>query len=148
MRWRLPDEPNCALTCRANVQSRAMTGPEPSELSSHSRWTGFADITDKEAVRSISAFRITASGLVRFSDTDSQVLSSRLALLSRIFAVDDALLYSSVRRAIEDRYPRYKHHAGLSPLLESLADITPGGGMAKALGRWVLGRLLRPRTER
>jgi hypothetical protein len=34
---------------------------------------------------------------------DNQVLASRLALLSKIFAVDDALLYSSVRRAIEDR---------------------------------------------
>lgn len=77
-----------------------------------------------------------------------QVLASRLAVLTKIFAVDDALLYSSVRRAIEDRYPRYRHHAGLSPLLASIADITPGGNMAKAIGRWVVARLLRPRGER
>jgi hypothetical protein len=79
---------------------------------------------------------------------DNQVLASRLALLSKIFAVDDALLYSSVRRAIEDRYPRYRHHAGLSPLLGSLADITPGGNMIKVIGRWFVARLLTPRGER
>jgi hypothetical protein len=82
------------------------------------------------------------------AQTDFQVLASRLALLSKIFAVDDALLYSSVRRAIEDRYPRYRHHAGLSPLLGSLADITPGGNMIKVIGRWFVARLLTPRGER
>ncbi len=74
-----------------------------------------------------------------------QILAQRLAYLSRIWAVDDALLFSAVRRAIEDRYPRYRHHAGLSPLLASLGEITPGSGIVKVLGRWVVGRLLMPR---
>ncbi|WVQ78838.1 hypothetical protein IAT38_000929 [Cryptococcus sp. DSM 104549] len=79
--------------------------------------------------------------------TNSQaVLASRLSLLSRIWAVDDALLYSSVRRAIEDRYPRYRHHAGLSPLLNDLAEGVPGGGIIRYLGRWMVGRLLTPRS--
>jgi hypothetical protein len=63
-----------------------------------------------------------------------------------MFAVDDALLFSSVRRAIEDRYPRYRHHAGLTPLLNSLVEAIPGAGMGKVLGRWVVGRLLMPRS--
>jgi hypothetical protein len=99
-----------------------------------------ADKTDKDMVRN--------HHMATRTQADNQVLASRLALLSKIFAVDDALLYSSVRRAIEDRYPRYRHHAGLSPLLGSLADITPGGNMIKVIGRWFVARLLTPRGER
>ncbi|CAD6588859.1 MAG: hypothetical protein TREMPRED_005186 [Tremellales sp. Tagirdzhanova-0007] len=73
------------------------------------------------------------------------ILAHRIAYLSRIWAVDDALLFSAVRRAIEDRYPRYRHHAGLSPLLKSLGEVTPGSGIVRVLGRWVVGRLLMPR---
>ncbi|WWD16422.1 hypothetical protein CI109_100848 [Kwoniella shandongensis] len=79
------------------------------------------------------------------SSNKQAVLAARLNLLSRIWAVDDALLYSSVRRAIEDRYPRYRHHAGLSPLLNDIAEGVPGGGFVRYLGRWVVGRLLMPR---
>lgn len=68
-------------------------------------------------------------------------LASRIRLLARIFAVDDALVYSCVRRAIEDRYPRARHHAGLAPLLSTVANATPGAGIVRFLGRWVLGRL-------
>jgi hypothetical protein len=100
-----------------------------------------AKISGKDAVR-------YAVSTPRDLPADDQVLASRLALLSKIFAVDDALLYSSVRRAIEDRYPRYRHHAGLSPLLASVADITPGGNMIKVIGRWFVARLLTPRNER
>ena len=76
----------------------------------------------------------------------TQILARRIALLSRIWAVDDALLFSAVRRAIEDRYPRYRHHAGLSPLLASIGEITPGAGIVRMLGRWIVGRLLMPRS--
>ncbi|KAK8861659.1 hypothetical protein IAR55_002482 [Kwoniella newhampshirensis] len=79
------------------------------------------------------------------SSNKHAVLTARLNLLSRIWAVDDALLYSSVRRAIEDRYPRYRHLAGLSPLLNDLAEGVPGGGLVRYLGRWAVGRLLTPR---
>lgn len=75
--------------------------------------------------------------------TQDQALVSRLRLLACIFAVDDALVYSCVRRAIEDRYPRARHHAGLSPLLASVFNATPGSGIARYFGRWVLGRLFR-----
>ncbi len=75
------------------------------------------------------------------------VLTSRLRLLARIFAVDDALVYSCVRRAIEDRYPRARHHAGLTPLISSIVNATPGAGVVRFLGRWVLGRLFSPRRR-
>ncbi|BEJ16892.1 hypothetical protein CspHIS471_0602930 [Cutaneotrichosporon sp. HIS471] len=75
------------------------------------------------------------------------VLTSRLRLLARIFAVDDALVYSCVRRAIEDRYPRARHHAGLTPLISSIVNATPGAGVVRFLGRWVLGRLFSPRRQ-
>lgn len=78
------------------------------------------------------------------TSTDT-ALASRLRLLARIFAVDDALVYSCVRRAIEDRYPRARHHAGLAPLITSVANATPGAGIVRFLGRWVLGRLFPPR---
>jgi hypothetical protein len=68
-------------------------------------------------------------------------------LLARIFAVDDALVYSCVRRAIEDRYPRSRHHAGLAPLISDIANATPGAGVVRFLGRWVLGRLFGPRRS-
>lgn len=74
-----------------------------------------------------------------------QTLEDRLQTLNRLWAVDDALLYSSVRRAMEDQYPRQRHHAGLSPLVESIVDLIPGARLGKTLGRWVLGRLLMPR---
>lgn len=118
-----------------------MTGPDSSK-SSHIPYALICADESDEAKDTVS-LQMLARPI-----SDLQVLSSRLELLSKIFAVDDALLYSSVRRAIEDRYPRYKHHAGLSPILESLADITPGGNMVKVLGRWIVGRLLRPRNER
>lgn len=70
-------------------------------------------------------------------------LASRLRLIARVFAVDDALVYSCVRRAIEDRYPRARHHAGLAPLISSVVNATPGSGVVRYLGRWVLGRLFR-----
>lgn len=91
-----------------------------------------------------------ASGNADANDDDApprdEFLASKIRLLARIFAVDDALVYSCVRRAIEDRYPRARHHAGLAPLLSSVVDATPGLGMVRFLGRWVLGRLFaRPR---
>ncbi|WRT65781.1 uncharacterized protein IL334_002730 [Kwoniella shivajii] len=55
------------------------------------------------------------------------ILSSRLQLLSRLWAVDDALLFSSVRRAIEDPYARYIHRAGISPLINELLLHLPFG---------------------
>lgn len=75
-----------------------------------------------------------------------EVLASRLRLLARVFAVDDALVYSCVRRAIEDRYPRARHHAGLAPLIASVANATPGISVVRCIGRWVLGRLF-PRQK-
>ncbi|KAK4690033.1 hypothetical protein P7C73_g34, partial [Tremellales sp. Uapishka_1] len=81
------------------------------------------------------------------SSAQDAILAQRLNLLSRIWAVDDALLYSAVRRAIQDRYPRYKHHAGISPFLASISEITPGSGMLKVIGRWLVGRLLRPKRK-
>ncbi|OCF40069.1 hypothetical protein I317_06144 [Kwoniella heveanensis CBS 569] len=66
--------------------------------------------------------------------TREDVIESRYQALSTIWAVDDALLFSCVRRAIEDRYPRSRHHAGLTAVLEDLADKVPGGGIAE---RWV-----------
>jgi hypothetical protein len=74
-------------------------------------------------------------------------LVSHVRLLARIFAVDDALVYSCVRRAIEDRYPRARHHAGLAPLISSVANATPGVSIVRFLGRWVLGRLFAPRRS-
>lgn len=67
---------------------------------------------------------------------------TRLLILSRLWAVDDALLFSSVRRALEDRYPRYRHYAGLSPLVDDLVGAIPGGGVMTGLGRWVVGKVL------
>ncbi|OXC65275.1 hypothetical protein AYX13_05647 [Cryptococcus neoformans] len=67
---------------------------------------------------------------------------TRLLILSRLWAVDDALLFSSVRRALEDRYPRYRHYAGLSPLIDDLVGAIPGGGVMTGLGRWVVGKVL------
>lgn len=58
------------------------------------------------------------------------------------WAVDDALLFSSVRRALEDRYPRYRHYAGLSPLVDDLVGAIPGGGVMTGLGRWVVDKVL------
>ncbi|GMK59874.1 hypothetical protein CspeluHIS016_0900910 [Cutaneotrichosporon spelunceum] len=75
------------------------------------------------------------------------VLTSRLRLLARVFAVDDALVYSCVRRAIEDRYPRKRHHAGLTPLISSVINATPGAGAVRFLGRWMLGRLFSSRRQ-
>ncbi|ORX35231.1 hypothetical protein BD324DRAFT_631918 [Kockovaella imperatae] len=76
------------------------------------------------------------------------IYNSRLALISRFWAVDDALLFSAVRRAIEDRHPRYRHHAGISPILASIGEVTPGSGLVKMLGRWILSRLLMPKAGR
>jgi hypothetical protein len=84
--------------------------------------------------------RLSSNGLT------GQIVARRIALISRIWAVDDALLFSAVRRAIEDRYPRYRHHAGLSPLVASIAEITPGAGIVKMIGRWLVARLLTPRS--
>lgn len=67
---------------------------------------------------------------------------TRLLILSRLWAVDDALLFASVRRALEDRYPRYRHYAGLGPLVDDLAGAIPGGGVMTGLGRWVVGKVL------
>ncbi|OWT35603.1 hypothetical protein C362_06793 [Cryptococcus neoformans Bt1] len=67
---------------------------------------------------------------------------TRLLILSRLWAVDDALLFSSVRRALEDRYPRYRHYAGLSPLVDDLVGAIPGGGVMTGLGRWMVGKIL------
>ncbi|KIR31943.1 hypothetical protein I352_05571 [Cryptococcus deuterogattii MMRL2647] len=67
---------------------------------------------------------------------------TRLLILSRLWAVDDALLFSSVRRALEDRYPRYRHYAGLGPLVDDLVGVIPGGRTMTGLGRWVVGKLL------
>lgn len=67
---------------------------------------------------------------------------TRLLILSRLWAVDDALLFSSVRRALEDRYPRYRHYAGLSPLVDDLVGAIPGGGVMTGLGRWVVEKVL------
>lgn len=67
---------------------------------------------------------------------------TRLLILSRLWAVDDALLFSSVRRALEDRYPRYRHYAGLSPLVDDLVGAIPGGGVMTGLGRWVVDKVL------
>lgn len=67
---------------------------------------------------------------------------TRLLILSRLWAVDDALLFSSVRRALEDRYPRYRHYAGLSPLVDDLVAAIPGGGVMTGLGRWVVDKVL------
>lgn len=67
---------------------------------------------------------------------------TRLLILSRLWAVDDALLFSSVRRALEDRYPRYRHYAGLGPLVDDLVGVIPGGRAMTGLGRWVVGKLL------
>ncbi|WVQ65018.1 uncharacterized protein L199_003188 [Kwoniella botswanensis] len=53
------------------------------------------------------------------------VVSSRLRLLTRLWAVDDALLFSSVRRAIEDPYVRCYHRAGISPWLEEVLEWVP-----------------------
>lgn len=61
---------------------------------------------------------------------------------TRLWAVDDALLFSSVRRALEDRYPRYPHYAGLSPLVDDLVGAIRGGGVMTGLGRWVVGKVL------
>ncbi|WWC96849.1 hypothetical protein V866_003724 [Kwoniella sp. B9012] len=55
----------------------------------------------------------------------AQVVSSKLRLLTRLWAVDDALLFSSVRRAIEDSYVRYHHRAGISPWLEEVLEWVP-----------------------
>ncbi|TXT16092.1 hypothetical protein VHUM_00595 [Vanrija humicola] len=74
-------------------------------------------------------------------------IMSRLRTVARVFAVDDALVYSCVRRAIEDRYPRSRHHAGLVPLLATVVSATPGVGVVTVLGRWVLGRLFAPRKR-
>ncbi|BEI86054.1 hypothetical protein CcaverHIS002_0603410 [Cutaneotrichosporon cavernicola] len=68
------------------------------------------------------------------------VLTSRLRLLARIFAVDDALVYST-------DIPRARHHAGLTPLISSIVNATPGAGVVRFLGRWVLGRLFSPRRQ-
>ncbi|WVF65871.1 hypothetical protein IAT40_000608 [Kwoniella sp. CBS 6097] len=65
------------------------------------------------------------------------IVQSRYEALSTLWAVDDALLFSSVRRAIEDRYPRTKHHAGLTPVLDDLASNVPGGGFVKRYVEWV-----------
>lgn len=78
--------------------------------------------------------------------SEDDVLASRLRLLARVFAVDDALVYSCVRRAIEDRYPRARHHAGLAPLIASVANATPGISVVRCIGRWMLGRLF-PRQK-
>lgn len=86
-----------------------------------------------------------AHALVALASKDD-VLASRLRLLARVFAVDDALVYSCVRRAIEDRYPRARHHAGLAPLIASVANATPGISVVRCIGRWVLGRLF-PRQK-
>ncbi|KIR51772.1 hypothetical protein I315_05720 [Cryptococcus gattii Ru294] len=72
----------------------------------------------------------------------SAAAPTRLLILSRLWAVDDALLFSSVRRALEDRYPRYRHYAGLGPLVDDLVGAIPGGRAMTGLGRWVVGKLL------
>ncbi|ORY29787.1 hypothetical protein BCR39DRAFT_531021 [Naematelia encephala] len=116
------------------------SGSDESNDSNHSQTTA------------VKAVLLRASEGEGFSDsTESEksrqaILASRLHLLSRLWAVDDALLFSSVRRAIEDRYPRAKHHAGISPLIESLVGVVPGSGLIKVVGRWVVGRLLMPRS--
>nr|ODN90324.1 hypothetical protein L204_05928 [Cryptococcus depauperatus CBS 7855] len=69
-------------------------------------------------------------------------VASRLTILSRLWAVDDALLYSSVRRAIEDRYPRYRHHAGLSVVVNDLTGTLPGGTIIKGVGQWIWRRVV------
>ncbi|WWC88074.1 uncharacterized protein L201_002978 [Kwoniella dendrophila CBS 6074] len=52
-------------------------------------------------------------------------VSVKLNLIKRFWAVDDALLFSSVRRAIEDPYARSYHRAGLSPIIQELIGIVP-----------------------
>lgn len=74
--------------------------------------------------------------------TTAPAAPTRLLILSRLWAVDDALLFSSVRRALEDRYPRYRHYAGLGPLVDDLVGAIPGGRAMTGLGRWVVGKLL------
>ncbi|WVW80241.1 hypothetical protein I302_102219 [Kwoniella bestiolae CBS 10118] len=67
-------------------------------------------------------------------------VSSELRLLTRLWAVDDALLFSSVRRAIEDFYVRPIHRAGLSPWVEELLGWVPWkiGYISRDVGREVL----------
>lgn len=112
-----------------------LTGPIPLRSSSG----------DSDTDRALAATAIELGH--RPLPAGDDALTSRLRLIARIFAVDDALVYSCVRRAIEDRYPRARHHAGLTPLLSSIVNATPGAGIVRFLGRWVLGRLLSPRRQ-
>ncbi|CAK9785498.1 hypothetical protein CC85DRAFT_125935 [Cutaneotrichosporon oleaginosum] len=103
-------------------------------------------------LRSSSGDSDTDRALAAAADLPTQpasddAISLRLRVLARIFAVDDALVYSCVRRAIEDRYPRARHHAGLTPLITSIVNATPGAGVVRFLGRWVLGQLFSPRRR-
>nr|XP_019001786.1 uncharacterized protein I203_05493 [Kwoniella mangroviensis CBS 8507]OCF65247.1 hypothetical protein I203_05493 [Kwoniella mangroviensis CBS 8507] len=87
---------------------------------------------------------------VRRSESDwldrcLEAVSSRFHLLTRLWAVDDALLFSSVRRAIEDSYVRYHHRAGISPWVEELLGWVPfnlgyiSKGVVKELLKFGLG---------
>ncbi|KAE8540617.1 hypothetical protein D1P53_002980 [Cryptococcus gattii VGV] len=85
---------------------------------------------------------ITPTTAVPAPTAAASTTPTRLLILSRLWAVDDALLFSSVRRALEDRYPRYRHYAGLGPLVDDLVGVIPGGRAMTGLGRWVVGKLL------
>lgn len=119
----------------AGPMAPRLTGPLPLRSSS----------ADSDTDRALAATAVELGHKPVVPGDDA--LTSRLRLLARIFAVDDALVYSCVRRAIEDRYPRARHHAGLTPLLSSIVNATPGAGVVRFLGRWVLGRLLSPRRQ-
>ncbi|KJE00117.1 hypothetical protein I311_06265 [Cryptococcus gattii NT-10] len=84
----------------------------------------------------------TSAATTSAATATSAAAPTRLLILSRLWAVDDALLFSSVRRALEDRYPRYRHYAGLGPLVDDLVGAIPGGRAMTGLGRWVVGKLL------
>ncbi|WVQ93505.1 hypothetical protein IAU59_000579 [Kwoniella sp. CBS 9459] len=123
-------------------------GPHLGHLSgSSSQNTSFPFPTTQKqwASQTVEPIVLTPSGLAtvfrRYVSspwrlTREDIIQSRYLDLSTLWAVDDALLFSSVRRAIEDRYPRARHNAGLTPILDDLANKVPGGGIAKRVAGW------------
>ncbi|WWC68551.1 uncharacterized protein I206_102480 [Kwoniella pini CBS 10737] len=66
----------------------------------------------------------------KLGQTDSKsvrhiAVTRQINLLKRLYAVDDALLFASVRRAIEDKYVRVNHKAGLSAYIDQLMYLIP-----------------------
>lgn len=70
--------------------------------------------------------------------TDVQRLARRFAEVAKGWSVDDTLLFSTIARAIEDRYPLKRYHVGLSPILLDLSVHFPLFWLFQMIVQWLL----------